>query len=492
MPPVADGATRAGGHMLSGNSTPRGAAQEKRVPGSRLGQVFTGDGGRLVTAVILLAVFEGAIRKWVVPGSSDLRYAAYASKDIVFILGALVVARLASGTHRRYATLLAVASLLILPGILFNLDATEPVGAFLSLRAYVLLPIGAFLVAGSIRSFKRVNQIALLIGAVTIAEVALGAVQFRLATTHWLNRYDSASAAVGAEFGHVRATGTFSYITGMSVIAGLGAWAGIYLFLSGGAAKRMVGVIIMIASLLCGVLSMSRTGIFLALLTIGCAVMFFRRGKELVLVGSLALAIYVLLGSDAPDQQGQGAAYAVAMKRFERADSLGHRISYFFNDVARAFEAYPMGSGLGDCQRGAFAIAHPVVANFNVIENEPGKILTEVGVLGLLGVYLIRLAPIFLMLPRWKRCQSPQALALYAASIPFLLISAATNVAFNHTLSTVYWCVVALVFALENMPDPSGTQSPATVVVRRNFLPRLASGLALGARPRARAGYRQS
>src|SRR5262249_40497020 len=86
-------------------------------------------------------------------------------------------------------------------------------------------------------------------------------------------------------------------------------------------------------------------------------------------------------------------------------------------------------------------------------ESEPARIIQEVGILGLLGTFLIRLLPFALLVPRWRRCKDRHLLALYAASIPFLFAAAFSNLAFNHTLSSVYWCVVALLLGVAELPE---------------------------------------
>src|SRR5208282_2354285 len=104
-------------------------------------------------------------------------------------------------------------------------------------------------------------------------------IQFRLPNTHWLNRYDAEGITPGTEVGHVRATGTFSYIGGMFMMASTAAWAGTYLFLSSTSVyPRAFAVAVAFAGIVCTLLAMSRTGVSMWVITVAGGVLCFRRG----------------------------------------------------------------------------------------------------------------------------------------------------------------------------------------------------------------------
>jgi hypothetical protein len=411
------------------------------------------DGGKLLALVIVLTILEGAFRKWVFPSSAALRYAMYFSKDAVFFLAALAGSSALTNSQRKLANWMVLATgLLILPASLVNIGNTSAVGAFLSLRAYTLVPLCAILAAPTVRSMRRVDQIAILVGVAAIAEVALGIVQFRLPNSHWLNRYDSTSS-VGATLGHVRATGTFSYIGGMVTMGAAAAWAGIYLFLSRtDVASRAFAGAVLIAGLASALLAMSRTGTLMWGITVAGGVLCFRRGRELAILGVLAFLVYMVFNEGLEGSQ-ESDVYRVAMKRFTTSDSVGHRTTYFFNDMYNGVTEYPFGIGLGVGQPGGNVSETNPNGGARGLENEPARIVQEVGVPGLVGVFFIRLLPFGFILPRWRKCKDRRLLALYAATIPFLFVGAFTNLAFNHTLSSIYWCVVALVVGAAELPN---------------------------------------
>jgi hypothetical protein len=410
----------------------------------------SGWGGKLILATVVLTIVEGALRKWVFSESPSLRYAAYFSKDVLFVFAGLAGAASMGVNNRRYAGLVLLASVgLILPSSLATFGNGSLVGAILSFRAYVVLPLCAFLAAATIRSDRSVAQMAILIGVFAIGEVALGSIQFRYPHTHWLNRYDLEAARVASESGHARATGTFSYIGGMNTMTIAAAWAGTYLFMSRTRViSRAFGITVIFSGIICALLAMSRGGMVLWLITVAGGVLCFRRVRELFLITTLALAgLGYFFFAGAPEEHQEAGVYDVAMKRFQNADTFTHRTSYFFDDLFIAFTEYPIGVGLGVGQPGGYVSESTKEARLGIqpLENEPARIIQEVGILGLAGVFIIRLLPFAVIVPRWKKCTNRKRLALYAAWIPFLLVVAISNLAFNHTFSSLYWCLVAVI-----------------------------------------------
>ena len=229
-------------------------------------------GGKLILLAFVLTILEGAVRKWVFPGPNPLRYLAYFSKDIVFVMAGIAGREKAGMIFRgRAQWVLGISALLILPFAVLNFNNSTPVGALLSLRAYVILPVCAYWAAGTIRSWRDVDRILAVVAILAVLVALLGLVQFRLPAGHVLNRYDVESAEITANYGHVRAVGTFSYIAGMASMAALAAWAGACLFLTAGGIRRGLGVAAAVAGLVCGLVSMSRSGFIPWLLIIAIA-----------------------------------------------------------------------------------------------------------------------------------------------------------------------------------------------------------------------------
>ncbi len=286
-------------------------------------------GGKLLLLVFVLTILEGAIRKWIFPGANSLRYLAYFSKDIVFVVAGIMGMRKAGAVFRdRASRVLGIGVLLILPFAVLSFSNSTPIGAILSLRAYVILPVCAYWAAGTIKSWRDVDRILAVVSILAVLVALLGLVQFRLPPGHWLNRYDAEDAIVVAGYGHVRATGTFAYIGGMACMGVFAAWTGACLFLTGGGIRRSLGLAAAVSGLICGLVSMSRSGVFPWLLILAIAPLCFGHRKELIYVGILSvIGLWIVGGTDRDSNEEQG-FYDVALKRFDNADTTSHRIAY--------------------------------------------------------------------------------------------------------------------------------------------------------------------
>jgi hypothetical protein len=405
-------------------------------------------GSKWILVVLVLTVFEGAIRKWLVPGFPTVRYAVYFSKDVAFVCAALAGLAYA-GTSLRLLGMLCMASLvaLLIP-TLVNLSDTSGVGAVLSLRAYVVLPFCAFIAAHSIRSLREFDWIVFTTGVSTIVVAILGAAQFELPANHFLNVYEGMDeyTHISAEFNHVRATGTFAFITGMAIMSGVGAWAGLYLFLSTHALwRRLFGATVILAGLCCALVSMSRGGIFLNLLTVAGGLILFRRVREMFFLLIIGLVAYWLTGggSTAEESLDPGMQGAV-LRRFEQRDSVTDRFGYVLMNLQLGLTKDPLGRGLGRGQIGGNFAESGVRSWSAGYESELGRIGFEVGILGFFGVILWRVAAIVQMARSLFRTENPRARALIAASLPLFSLLAMNFMAFNHTGSSFGWAIVAL------------------------------------------------
>src|SRR5207237_8027863 len=108
---------------------------------------------KLLLAVILITIFEGAVRKWFIVGSPALRYLTYFLKDIVFFFAAAVGALTTTRWQRlALATVLPISALLLFLPSVANVSGANAIGVLLSFRAYIILPCGAFLAAATVRS----------------------------------------------------------------------------------------------------------------------------------------------------------------------------------------------------------------------------------------------------------------------------------------------------------------------------------------------------
>lgn len=172
--------------------------------------------------ILSAVVCEGALRKWVLPG--ELHPVAFFSKDIV---GLGYIFYHTNRTKSDKSVLLKLLS--YISAILLILSFLQGLGgiwqsAVITYKNIVLWPLIAANISFNTR--KQTWQfIATAIAFITLGMFVLGGKQFVSPASSWLNQYawtvaglDSPVATFGGITG-VRATGTFSYISGMSEFA---------------------------------------------------------------------------------------------------------------------------------------------------------------------------------------------------------------------------------------------------------------------------------
>jgi hypothetical protein len=402
----------------------------------------------LIAGVMLLTIFEGALRKWVFDSSDMLRYATYFSKDILFVVAGYL------GWQRRpicdLSWLAICAAMIILPSAGPTMASLSPIGVLLSVRAYLIIPICAYLAASLIRGFADIERCALVVAIASIGVAALGLLQTRLSPNHFLNRYDTGTegSSVVFKLGQVRAVGTFAYITGMGMMAGAAAWAGAVLALPTPGRRPWIQAIGMggiAAGFVCSATSMSRTGLLLwGFTVVGACVLYFRPGQVLGLALAAMLAIPFLGGDDGGGEDFGGrkekSLTSGLMTRLEEGNVFSDRANYVWTNLILGLTNDPLGAGLGQGQQGAGATAR----NRGGYESEFGRIAFEIGPIGLLAVLFMRLSTCRRLWQGLSRELDNSTRIVVAASIPYFVAMVFVGMAFNHTGSSFAWAIACL------------------------------------------------
>ena len=406
----------------------------------------------LLVMALGLIVMEGAIRKWVVGDADEpLKYLVYFSKDIIF--GAVIFLPLrrpkprALRVFRRW--LLPGLILLILGAGFSTFRDLNPVGAVLTLRAGVFLPLVAFYAVRRIENLS-LRHIAWFISGLTILNFAMAVLQNSLPADHVLNRYASGSLNIAVMKSGVRATGTFSYIAGLGVLSIVGIWAGMVLVSLGERLwHRITGWATIACGFGCGLAAVSRAPIVIGaamvliwlLFSLGRFPSFFRNlfacALLLGLVASLEVApTFVGLGEGLIDRQENA------------GDSFTTRAVGQLEECLTALSAAPLGAGLGTEQTAGNYFKGGVM-RFTSFETQLPRLVMETGFLGLVGFLLICAGAIWaLQAAKHDFATARDRSALLATQL-LLLPLFYTNVIFNHTASAFVWMIFAAVMAAE-------------------------------------------
>jgi hypothetical protein len=423
----------------------------------------------ILLAALAMTVLEGAFRKWVPPFQGGMwKYLMYFSKDIIFALVLFFPTRsLPSPALKIFGNWLIPGCVLLGAGaVLSSAHGLNSVGVLLTARACVILPVIAWLAVPRLAGLP-LRWIIWLLVAFMVLNFGLGVEQNRLPPDHLLNRYADVGMQVVAVESGVRASGTFSYITGMAIISSIGIWAGLALMsLAKNQWQRLGAWAALAAGFGCGLASVSRGPIVIdAAMVAGwmvCSRTNFSRLARGIVAAVFCAVIATGLGiTPVFSDLGQG-----LMQRSETAgDSFNERAFGQIGEMAGALAYAPLGHGFGTEQVGGQYYATGE-ANFNHFESPLPRLVMETGVLGLLG-YLVICAGALLTLQRAKREASAGTKAMLLATQFLLLTMFYSNVIFNHTASAFVWIIFAAVLAAAETNEKAEMLKPEMLTTQK-------------------------
>lgn len=439
----------------------------------------------LFSLALCLLVLEGAVRKWVLGADAGpWSYVAYFSKDLAF--GALLLLAKPGGSH---SGLEVFQRWLGAGTILFSLGAAVSaatkfnlVGAALTVRAVLVLPWLALLAIPRLQRL-RLKSVATLVGLLAVLNCALAVFQNRLPREHFLNRYAISQVNIVALDSGVRATGTFSYITGLEIMSSVGVWAGLVV-LSGSAEswrRQLYGVMIIAAGLGCGLASVSRAPVLVdaAMLAFWLLASWFRNSLRLGgVLEAVALAALVLWAGGLLSRFSQ-MGDAIWKRQQDAGDTFRERVFGQIEVTGQLLTEVPFGVGLGTEQiAGNYVVNHSLT--FKTFEAQFPRLVMETGVCGLLGFITIAFGAIAALQAAKKQDASREQWAVLVATQLLLIALFYTGVVFNHIASAFAWMLFAGAMGdslrssacvtnfLENRPSNRGRlRSPGSAYRRR-------------------------
>lgn len=413
-----------------------------------------------VQAALVLVVLEGAIRKWLVPGSQDLVYFA---KDALLI--GCYLGFLTSPARQRLGTLVPPAIIASLVGgaalgalQIFNPNLPNLLVGILGFKAYFLYAPLLWVVPAAFdtdvelaRFLKRYLVLAIPVGLLALA-------QFRSPADSALNVYARGAAGVYATtFGtssQVRVTGTFSYISGYSSY--VLAIAILVLAVLAATRWRLKGNWIAYGALGLTLLGMLMTGsrgpvfMLVLLLPLYGWLSLARERDQASAMGRLLLGLGLIamllnyVGSDAIE-----AFYG----RAAGATDLGSRLATPFLGPMKSLEpAGVAGFGIGATHQTAAAVTKSLVPyswmRGHMLEDEPGRIMLELGIVGFLLTYFLRLYLVVFALGQVFVLRTPFHRAVATSCVLFFLAHLPGGIVFNVTAGVYYWFFAGLLMAV--------------------------------------------
>lgn len=414
---------------------------------------------RGLEAALVLVVVEGAIRKWIVPGASSYVYFA---KDIL-LLG-VYWGFLRESVRRRPNIRLPqglIAALALSAAIgaaqIFNPRLPNFLVGALGFKAYFLYVPLLWVVPAAFRTeeevlrfLKRYLLLALPIGLLAFMQFVSPA------DSRW-NMYARGqgdgpiSAITFGAVDRVRVTGTFSFITGYgSYLQVVSLLALTLLTVSG---WRLRGSLQTYAALALTVMGMLMTGsrgpvfIFALMLPIYWVFGVAREGgvpavgRFLLGLGLIASVVNVV-GAD---------AVSAFRARAAGSDDVASRIIQpFVNPIRIAPDAGFVGYGIGASHQMAEIVA-PSLNPYSWLEglhyeDEPSRVMVELGLVGYLAWFAARLALVVFAARAVFRLRRPLPRALALSCLLLFLAQLTGGVVFNVTGGLFYWFFGGLLF----------------------------------------------
>lgn len=434
---------------------------------------------------LALLVLDGAVRKWLLPGSEQLVYIA---KDILlvalmaryFVKGGL---RYPPGVSQSGLTGWLAAYVVIAALQALNPSLPSLLLGVIGLKSHVLYAALLFLVPAAFRDTDDLARaFRYLLVPITLV-LALGVLQFYLPIDHPLNRYVRGTTWDISTFGslhRVRVTSTFSYISGMTVFVFFALCLALGFLAAGrwrfGTSKLAY------ACLLAALVVAPMTGarwIYYVLMA-ALPVFLYGMARAGMLQGGYALRIVVFasLATAAISLWSMQALESFEQRR-QSATDLGDRVeSLVLKPFRFALDAGLLGFGAGATHQAAPALV-PQAGYYDWLpttdfEDEPGRLMLELGALGFVVSLGLR---IYLCWLAWRTMlagATPREKALAGAALMFFVAHVSSPIVFNGTGGALYWLFAGILAVI--LRDQHVRRAPAQ--------PALPPGVALAARGR--------
>jgi hypothetical protein len=415
-----------------------------------------------VKVTLVLVIFEGVLRKWVLPQASDQMYFL---KDLV-LLGAYL--RYYLGSEPKYAlkrTSITIALFMAIAWCVFqafNPSLGSPIIGFFGLKAYFFYMPLMWMLPSLFQSQEELYQFLRNYLLLVIPVCLLAVAQFFSPPSSPINVYAGGKEANAtfAGFNAVRVTATFPYLGGFSTYL-MTCFSVLIPMLTLQQTRLWQWLTLAEAFLVAGTSFMTGArGLLLFeilfLVGYGCILSFTQPSEAARSTKQLILPI-VLISSIAPR------FFSKAIEAFSNRVATSGTSEDF---VARVFSAFGepgeamQFKGFDGYGTGA---THQAVSTLRQVlklpegeapppsEGELGRIVLELGPLGFLLWYGLRLLLIFSIWRVFLKLKTPFLRQLALATLLLHLLSITSQLVFNNTLAIYYWFFSGFIFLLSKL-----------------------------------------
>ena len=409
---------------------------------------------RLIGLFFLLLIFDGALRKWVAPGFSRV---LFVMKDAV-LWGSLIAyatahpVKLPRPLRRTVLPTLIGAYAFVVLLQAFNLRLPSLLVGAVGIKAHLaylplLVLIPALLVETSKQQMKRLLWGYALLVYLPIA--VLGVYQFFMPTTHWVNQYVREMGNIATASGHVRITGTFSYIGSFDIFLIFNAFLSGGMLLAGLYGRdqtfRRIGLLLFGVTTVIMPMTGSRSSVLISAggLTLLVLVVASRRGHLLrMALGGLLVVGGVVLVTNTTEL---GKGWATLAERAEEAGEAnqGRIVNALTGPVRGLDRVGIIGFGSGSTHQAAPRFVAGRTSHTwlpgGFIESGKARVVIELGIIGYLILLVTKGVLLYTAYGALRRSATSVELLISATAFCMLLAYFIQSIVFNAVTSAFYW-----------------------------------------------------
>jgi hypothetical protein len=442
--------------------------------------------------VFVLLVFEGALRKWAFPSAQAQIYLVKDAILLAVYLGFVLDDRRNQPALRGVATIRIVLLLAFAFSCIEVLNPNSPslLVGLTGVKTYFLYAPIAFILPYAFKSREHLLHMIRRYLVLAIPVALLGFFQVAAGPDSFLNVYVSHTEATEdpatlARFGYediVRTTGTFSYISGYTAFLTFVGFLAIGYNLANGWRIKNNIVPFLALPLVVGAMftTGSRAPVYTLLATGPVILWLAASGRILRIQTAVRLCFLLPIVAFVGLNLSPRAFDAFTQRVTEAPDSTVDRLlSPLYQTIQTLSDAPALGMGIGATHPSALTIMGTQrfwwLGGLEV-EDELARVTLELGLIGLMLIYLLRFL-IFGLALRWALSfKEPAYRALGIVLAVHLALGMIGNVMLNPTAGLYYWGALGLLLAMRRFEQSPCTQVRPMLVPGRPKLRPVSSG----------------
>jgi len=418
--------------------------------------------------ILVLIVYEGALRKWILPG---FQAEIYLVKDLLVVLafaGFLLEQRrgLPAAMVERSIFFLIFATVFFFSFLVLNPNSPSMLLSLLGLKNYILYFPLIFMTAKMIDTPGKLEHWLLRYFWIVLPAILISYVQFVLPPTHWINAYVAQQEGVEtftSQFqgsGLARTAGTFSYLSGNTTFLTVTFLLSTAMLLARGFAikKNLFLYFVLVTSIgamfttgsRSGALTLFLGGFVIIALAVASGQLNYRLASRMIFgVAAVVMSVTFI------------ARQQIAVL-FERAQTAGDTEARFVSPFLETWEVFqspfPIGTGLASTHGGLVnAIVGPQdgynyywLGNY-LAEVEPARIMLESGPIGFLLIFALRFFLLAWAVKTALTVRFPLFIGLSSALAVYFAIHIVLFVVTNPPAAIYYYFGAGILIAIARM-----------------------------------------